>query len=447
MYTNDFFKLVLDNSKEMTMAADPTTGKIHYVNAAAKEFFGNPTESELQSTPCYKLFRGESERCSYCPAFSTHGDYTSVKDFYEHSSEKYYSIQTRSFEMHGTPMCIGTVSDVTIHKRMEIAEMEKDEGQSLLLECIETLTPSQYPEETLHTILKQITEFYQGERGYVVLYTKDTKEVCDIFEWCQHLAQSHYNRLERVPFAVVESWAKEFEGSQGIVLHPTQSQELRQTDTFVYFKEQHVNSLVVSHLFHPNGSIMGFIGVDNPMRYGRSGYYLYTIAKFTERFLKKYPAIHHSKELDTLDTLTKSKNRYSYGATVEHHMEQSSKNLGIVCVDLDRLKYINDICGHETGNQYIVTLAETMQSYFGKEHTYRISGDEFIAICQPISEMRFLAKLREFRLDLKVKTDIPVSLGYAWSEEPQDIRCELVNASEMMRKEKKSHKLHDASEK
>jgi diguanylate cyclase (GGDEF)-like protein len=60
---------------------------------------------------------------------------------------------------------------------------------------------------------------------------------------------------------------------------------------------------------------------------------------------------------------------------------------------------MNDNYGHEKGNQYLKNSADLITSVFGKEHLYRIGGDEFVAVMEgekrQAESTRLLQEFRE----------------------------------------------------
>lgn len=55
----------------------------------------------------------------------------------------------------------------------------------------------------------------------------------------------------------------------------------------------------------------------------------------------------------------------------------------VVFIDLDNFKQINDIYGHDIGDKFLITIAETMQKYCNElDLLGRLGGDEFILIIQ-----------------------------------------------------------------
>lgn len=89
-------------------------------------------------------------------------------------------------------------------------------------------------------------------------------------------------------------------------------------------------------------------------------------------------------ELANTDSLTGLKSRTAYISKEIEFDEMISKNnapaFGIVLIDLNYLKQINDKYGHEKGDIALINTASLIRKVFGSEDTYRIGGDEFVAI-------------------------------------------------------------------
>ncbi len=92
----------------------------------------------------------------------------------------------------------------------------------------------------------------------------------------------------------------------------------------------------------------------------------------------------------------------------------------VVYFDLDRLKYINDKFGHKQGDFAIRTVAQMLQKYFPEPNlTFRLGGDEFLALCAGMSETELDESCRALRDDLQqvrkenaCPYELSVSLGY-----------------------------------
>ena len=85
------------------------------------------------------------------------------------------------------------------------------------------------------------------------------------------------------------------------------------------------------------------------------------------------------------DALTKVSNRAAYDNKIEELtklIEDKKAEFGIVMVDINDLKYINDNHGHYRGNEYIKGSCNVLTDTYKNSPVYRIGGDEFIVILE-----------------------------------------------------------------
>ena len=85
----------------------------------------------------------------------------------------------------------------------------------------------------------------------------------------------------------------------------------------------------------------------------------------------------------SLDALTNVQNKRAYYQKTDQ-LNEAIKNgtaaFGIVMIDLNDLKMINDTFGHEKGDVSIKTLCKILNSVFVHSSVFRIGGDEFVII-------------------------------------------------------------------
>jgi len=90
----------------------------------------------------------------------------------------------------------------------------------------------------------------------------------------------------------------------------------------------------------------------------------------------------HLKEASLTDQLTGLGNRRQLSeamAALEHSIKGQKSGLGLIVVDLDYLKPINDTYGHEAGDRVIVQIAELLRHCCrSSDYLVRWGGDEFV---------------------------------------------------------------------
>lgn len=84
--------------------------------------------------------------------------------------------------------------------------------------------------------------------------------------------------------------------------------------------------------------------------------------------------------LSNLDGLTALYNRNKYNADLASSFVNTHENVGVIYLDLDNLKSVNDSFGHLIGNKLIIATAKILRECFPGGNVYRVGGDEFIII-------------------------------------------------------------------
>lgn len=105
------------------------------------------------------------------------------------------------------------------------------------------------------------------------------------------------------------------------------------------------------------------------------------------------------------DTLTGLYNFHHFSKSLEQEMERSRRTLlptGLVFVDLDFFKKVNDTWGHEVGNLALIQTAELIRRLVRKiDIPCRYGGEEF-AIILPATDLNTSAQVAE-RLRLAIE--------------------------------------------
>lgn len=147
---------------------------------------------------------------------------------------------------------------------------------------------------------------------------------------------------------------------------------------------------------------------------------------------------HRTEEMAYLDSLTNLKNRRYYDAMKRKILNTNTlKQIGIIEIDINRLKYINDAMGHIAGDELIIGSAECIRKAFeGTDVICRTGGDEFCCITyeSPDVVRKQIKQLEEYAKEWSGKyvAEISLSVGYAAaSEKPEYTLPELEKAAEV----------------
>ncbi len=111
-------------------------------------------------------------------------------------------------------------------------------------------------------------------------------------------------------------------------------------------------------------------------------YYLYVYSQSTKR-----------------DALTGLFNRQSFYSDLQKREDSIT---GVVSIDMNELKWLNDTQGHEAGDRALKAISAVfLAASTGKDRVYRVGGDEFIMLCRGGSAEEMQALTDGMRRDVQ----------------------------------------------
>ena len=146
------------------------------------------------------------------------------------------------------------------------------------------------------------------------------------------------------------------------------------------------------------------------------------------------------EEMSTSDALTGLKNRTAMLRRMEN---MSSECFGVINLDLNGLKRVNDTGGHDAGDRLLVAAAEALKKIFYFSDIYRTGGDEFIVLIPGITKESFDRKLERFRAAAEKNEEPSFAMGASWSDGSVDLATAFRLADDAMYENKKEYyRLH-----
>ena len=130
-------------------------------------------------------------------------------------------------------------------------------------------------------------------------------------------------------------------------------------------------------------------------------------------------------DMANTDYLTQLKNRNAYQTDMDNIIAMKlEKEMGVISIDLNSLKKVNDTYGHEKGDQYITCISRAYQNLDTKKAVmYRIGGDEFVILVPQADKQKIEALMgaleREFN-KLIFSPELTFSWGYAIYDQQED---------------------------
>lgn len=395
------FRELVDRSNDALFVIEAKTARIIDINQASCNYLGYSRE-QLLDTPVTAF----SER---------HPDFDSWKGILQliRSNQKgsvYESIHITAdglkvpveissilLDANGEEVVLSTVRDITERKQAEQKSRQESDFLQSVLDCIG---------DPVMVI----------DNNYQVV--KSNRAADDYYYHCLQQADkpcysSAQNSDNPCPICPLKEVITNRHPTTRIHEHQMQDGETR---TF---------ELIASPLYDAEGNVTGLVESSRDI---------------TDHIAIQKSLQEKEKSLDFLahhDPLTKLPNRLLFGDRLKQglrHAKRSKKMIGLLFIDLDEFKEINDSFGHNLGDQLLIKVSERLKLHIREYDTIsRLGGDEFTIIIEDIQQPEDASLIAQNLLtafnepiildeqQLHVSLSIGISLFPNDADQPEDL--------------------------
>lgn len=305
-----------------------------------------------------------------------------------------------------------------------------------LIQCVRKLSNDLYKESTIDEILQIICEFYQAERCYVLDLDMDNKKVNGIFEYGKRHDDIHIENMVRLCLEHTDLINQFFENQKSYYIEDVTHEIPYTSPIYASFMQQKIHSIIVVP-FMDHRQIKGVFAVDNPKQNYYQKDFLESLCFFIKTAMEREKEKTKLKNLSYVDSLTYAQNRNHFNEYIEQNRNKELHSLGVIYLDLNGLKEINDKMGHIAGDTLIITASYALQEIF-LDNSYRVGGDEFVVIEQDVSELLFFDQYAKLLKRMK-ELEISVATGCVWKETCSNLSETLQEADQKMYEDKKRY--------
>lgn len=257
--------------------------------------------------------------------------------------------------------------------------------------------------EKVWDLLKTSGSLINADRAFIGLFSDDLKTVNFANEWLREtigLNKSLVEKRAEGPYPAL-TWSTNQLTENDIVyvssidkLPPEAAEEQKMMKSLNTRSTIHVPIL-------GRDRIIGFIGFDQirirrPWRMDDLEL-LRVLANVMSDAIKKVETEKEINDLAYFDTLTGLPNRMLFNNRLEKAMalaERSKLYLGVIFIDLDGFKEVNDTLGHNWGDHLLQCIAKRLSGCVRKYDTVaRFGGDEFLVMVPQLSRREDLTEI------------------------------------------------------
>lgn len=428
--------LIASSLDDIIYVNDPETYEVLWLNEICGSHF---SDADIASQKCYQLFQNFDAPCPFCPMQKLSHEKFYTWEHYNEKIGRYFRIKDKFIRYRGKTLHMEIATDIT-ESVLEQKNIEnKLAAEQTLLQCVRTLLEEENFNTAVEKALLLAGRLYEADRCYV-FETKYTPSgaciVANTHEWCAPGVIPQKDLLQNVPYATVSPWMDAFASATSATINDLEDIRYTSPDLYNLLKPQDIQSVFVVPL-HINGLLSGFIGVDNPRNRQHDLTLLHSLAYFIDNTISKTRMADELRTLGLRDPLTGLGNRNAYLTACKTFAETPVPKVGVVFIDLNGLKRINDTYGHEKGDEYIQGMGRIFARHFRSSDIFRIGGDEFVFVCSNIREDIFLLKLESMRKECEAAYPGGLALGYLWKDSAGSLDALIQQADERMYREKK----------
>lgn len=316
-------------------------------------------------------------------------------------------------------------------------EFEKDLNVShTLIQCVRKLSNDTNQKGAIDDILKTTCEFYQAERCYVLDLDFEHKQGNGIYEYGNRNDDIHIDNMVRLCLENMDLVQRFFENQKSYYIEDVTREISKTSPIYSSFISQKIHSIILVP-FVDGQQIKGVFAVDNPKQNYYQKDFLESLCFFIKTAMAREKEKKHLENLSYVDSLTYAQNRNHFNEYIEKNRRKELHSVGVIYLDLNGLKEINDKMGHLAGDTLIISASYVLQEIFA-DNSYRIGGNEFVVIEQDVLESEFMSKYNKLLVRMK-ELEISVATGYIWKERCLNLSEILQAADQKMYEDKKRY--------
>ena len=240
-------KIILDADEDIYYLSDVDTYELYYLSRAGQRLMN---VHDYQGRKCYKVLHGLDAPCKFCNNAHIRSSGFSVWEHQNDYCGRRFLLKDKLVPYNG--------------KRVSQATSERLNFADRIVGYLQTLSTRHDYGEAVIQVLESVGGYYQADRAYLFERNKRLPDHWDnTFEWCGENVTSELANLQKLTPDALRRWLQLFEQNKSVMLYnldPLRTQSPLEWQTLTM---QGIQRLIAVPLLD-NGSVLGFVGVDNP---------------------------------------------------------------------------------------------------------------------------------------------------------------------------------------
>ena len=254
--------------------------------------------------------------------------------------------------------------------------------------------------EHIYDMLHKIGRFFQVDRAYIFQIDHQDNTMTYSHEWCNEGITPQANTIQDVPLDVFPWWMEQLGKNKLVSIEDVS----KLPDEAYVEREQLTQQGVKSAIVIPiegNGQMLGFVGLDSVESFKIWSQHHIKLLKILSNLLADtLMRIASEKRIEYMayyDHLTGLPNRTLFSDHLTQAIHLAKRNetyVGVIFMDLDSFKMVNDTMGHSTGDTVLKEVSRSLEQRLRKTDTVaRFGGDEFLILINNLADNEDIIKV------------------------------------------------------
>ena len=426
---------LLNEISELVYVSDPETYELLFVNQTGCQTLHL---ENYKHKKCYEVLQGKTSPCEFCTNDRLCDDNFYTWEFTNPSIGRHFLLKDKIIQWHGKTARMEIAFDITERELQKQELKNMLDVQTLITNCVRMLYAVDNLDQTINAVLTQIGEFLVSDRAYVFEIKDELMN--NTHEWTAPGISPQLEKLQQLDLSLISDWLPFFEKNDCIIIDDVEQLQKTNPAAYATLHAQEITSLIAAPIFLDN-KLAGYIGIDNydSEKIKNSSYLLLSMSIFLSYASRLRNHVDMLHRLSYHDLLTNALNRNAFMDVLSQFRPGQYASAGIIYIDINGMKEINDFYGHHQGDKILITTVAKVFNLFKPDELFRIGGDEFVIITYDLTETDFYEKFNLLRNIFCEKTNLPFSIatGSCWVKSPSDLNSLLQQADSAMYTDKK----------
>ncbi len=326
-----------------------------------------------------------------------------------------------------------------------LSNISADTATSVLDTCIRLRGTTDF-KATMKDVIAGIRDLCDAEHCCILLMN-ELERSCSILgeafsENSPLLPMERY--LDDEFYDIADSWSSTIAGSNCLIAKNDQDMEVVKERNPVWYESLTMAGAhnIVLFPLKSRDQLLGYMWAlnFNPERATRIKETLEVTTFIVGSEIGNYLLLDRLRMLSSKDLLTGVMNRNEMNNVVDglcHADESKKQSVGVIFADLNGLKAVNDLEGHNAGDILLKNAANILREVFDEESIFRAGGDEFSMIVTDITQEELDERIEKIRDLCERNGKVMFALGGAVETDSRNVRMALRRADENMYEDKR----------